>query len=96
MPTKRTRHSADFKGKVALDALKGLKTANEVASEYNIHPTQVSQWKKQLQDGIGEIFSARRVKEADKQDALLSSLYEEIGRLKVELEWLKKKSARVI
>ena len=82
MPAKRTRHSADFKGQVALDAVKGLKTVNEIASEYSVHPTQVSQWKKQLQEGLGEIFSARREKDTVKQDVLLSSLYEEIGRLK--------------
>lgn len=93
MSIKRTRHSADFKAKVALDAAKGTKTVNEIASEYGVHPTQIGQWKKQLQAGVRGIFSGKQAKEARQEETLTASLYEEIGRLKMELEWLKKKSA---
>jgi transposase-like protein len=89
---KRKQHSADFKFKVALEALKGLKTASELSSIYEIHPTLISNWKKQLKDKGKEIFSNNENRK--EQDAQLqSALYEEIGRLKFELDWLKKKAA---
>jgi transposase-like protein len=86
----RKRHSAEFKAKVALEALKGLKTVNELSSEYGVHPTQISQWKKQLQTGSRELFSGARAKAAVDQEAQQAQLYEQIGRLKMELDWLKK------
>lgn len=91
--TKRRQFTAKFKFQVALDALKGMQTINEVASQHAVHPTQVKQWKKQLQEQGAEVFNERASKEQQAQDAVEANLYEQIGRLKVELEWLKKKVA---
>lgn len=93
MKGKRKQHSADFKFKVALEALKGLKTASELASIYEIHPTLISNWKKQLKDKGKEIFSNNENRKEQDAQTLQSALYEEIGRLKFELDWLKKKAA---
>ena len=90
--TKRRQFSAKFKFQVALEALKGMQTINEIASQHEIHPTQVKQWKKQLQDEGAEVFSEKAGKEQQVQAEVEATLYEQIGRLKVELEWLKKKS----
>ena len=88
MPKKR--YTAAFKSKVALEALKGQKTLSEIASEYGIHPNQASQWKRQLRDGIETVFKDRsRSKRSEEKEK--DKLYQEIGRLKVELDWLKKK-----
>jgi transposase-like protein len=88
MPKKR--YTAAFKSKVALEAVKGQRTISEIASEYEVHPNQVSQWKRQLQDGIENIFTdPRRSNISDEKEK--DKLYQEIGRLKVELDWLKKK-----
>ena len=72
-------------------AIKGHKTVNELARIYGVHPTQITYWKHQLQKEVPEIFAARRAKRAQAQDALQAQLYQQIGQLKVELEWLKKK-----
>ena len=93
MKGKRKQHSADFKFKVALEALKGLKTASELASIYEIHPTLISNWKKLLKDKGKEIFSNNENRKEQDAQTLQSALYEEIGRLKFELDWLKKKAA---
>lgn len=92
MGTVRRRHSKEFKAKVALEALKGQKTLNELASEYGVHAVQIAQWKKQAQEGLPTVFEsggARRGSKAD--EVLLGQLYQEIGQLKVELDWLRKK-----
>ena len=89
--TQRNRYPADFKAKVALEAIKGHKTLNEVASEYGVHPNQISTWKKQLLQELPCIFSARRAHQADAEEALKARLYQQIGQLQVELDWLKKK-----
>ena len=86
--------SPQFKSQVALEAIKNQKTVNEFAGEYEIHPTLIGKWKKQLQDGLPSIFADGRAKAAENDEALQAKLYEEIGRLKVELDWLKKKAAR--
>ena len=93
MSNKRKRHSADFKARVALEASRGLKTASELASEYHVHPTQISQWKRQLVESLPELFSNPRAQRERSAEELTAPLYEEIGRLKMELDWLKKKSA---
>lgn len=93
MTTKRTRHSADFKAKVALDAARGAKTLGELSREHSVHATQISEWKRQLLAGVRDIFGTRRGKETSDQQALQASLYEEIGRLKVELDWFKKNTS---
>lgn len=90
----RKRHSADFKARVALEALKELKTLNEIAKEYEVHPGQISQWKKQAQDALPEAFATRKARSEAEDEALKANLYQQIGQLKVELDWLKKKSGR--
>ena len=92
MGQKRKRHSAEFKAKVALEALKGIKTVNELGSQYGVHPTQISQWKRQLAMGARELFGSTRTREERDQEAAQARLYEEIGRLKMELDWVKKTS----
>src|SRR6266702_5837139 len=91
MSTQRKRYSAEFKARVALDAVKWLKTVNELASTYGVHPTQITHWKHQLQKEVPDIFSARRDKRQHDQEAFQAQLYQHIGQLKVELDWLKKK-----
>jgi len=90
---KRRNHGNQFKFKVALEATQGLKTLNEIASQYNLHPNQVGNWKKQLLAEGPTVFSndtARQLQAVEEREA---ELYEQIGRLKMELEWLKKKAA---
>ncbi len=94
MAKQRRRHSPEFKAKVALDAIKGQKTVNEIASEHGIHPNQVSTWKQELLQGLESLFRQPNSKEQRAHEALQSELYEQIGRLNMELEWLKKKAAR--
>jgi transposase-like protein len=88
----RKRHSAEFKAKVALAALKGQQTLNELASVYGVHPVQVAQWKKQAAEGLPEVFASRRAVSGQETEALQARLYQEIGQLKVELDWLKRKT----
>ncbi len=87
----RKRYSAEIKAKVALEAIKGQKTANEIAAEYGVHPTQIAQWKKQALDELPRLFSSRQGQQEKSDEALIATLYQEIGQLKVELDWLKKK-----
>jgi putative transposase len=94
MAVKRKRHAAGFKAKVALEAAKQTKTVAELAKTYQIHPVQISQWKKQLLDGIESLFCDRRGREHEENLVIQADLYEQIGRLNMELEWLKKKVAR--
>jgi len=91
--TKRRQFSAKFKFQIGLEALKGLQTINEIASQYEVHPTQVKQWKKQLLEEGVEVFSEKASKQQHAQSEVEATLYEQIGRLKVEVEWLKKKVA---
>ena len=94
MSTKRVKHSAKFKGKIALEALRGEKTISELASKNQLHPTQITRWKKQLEAGIEEIFeTAKEAKTKKGNEIPESEFFEEIGRLKFELDWLKKKAA---
>jgi transposase-like protein len=87
----RKTYSTEFKVKVVLEAFKGQRTINEISSQYGIHPNQVLQWKKQAVESLPEVFSSRRVRAAAAEEALQEQLYQQIGRLKVELDWLKKK-----
>ena len=90
----RRRFSAEFKFKVALEAAKGTKTLNELSSEYGVHANQISGWKRELLEGGAAVFSSNGARQLREQEALQTELYEQIGRLKMELEWLKKKAAR--
>ena len=85
------RYSAEFKFKVALEAAKGTKTLNELASEYGLHPSQISEWKSRLLNEGASVFGTASAQEQRQQEARQAELYEQIGRLKMELEWLKKK-----
>ena len=91
MTNKRKRYSSEFKAKVALDALKEQKTLSELSNQYQIHSVQISTWKKQLLDGSALIFKNSKNNNQKKQQNLEAHLYQEIGRLKIELDWLKKK-----
>jgi len=86
------RHSAEFKAKVALEAIKGQRTMNEIAGEYGVHPGQIAQWRRQVLDELPGLFSSKRSREARTEEELKASLYQQIGQLKVELDWLKKKA----
>lgn len=89
--TIRRQHPPAFKAKVALEAVKGEKTIAEIASEYQVHPTQVKQWKDIFLTNMTELFSGKYKSREKEQQELLTSLYEQIGKLKVEADWLKKK-----
>jgi transposase len=93
MARKRMKHQAAFKAQVALAAIKEDRTANELASKFSVHPTLIHGWKKQLVAGAESIFAAGTKPAATDTEGLQSELYEQIGRLKMELEWLKKKAA---
>lgn len=95
MKTQRTRYSADFKAKLALEVIKGNRTLNEIASEAQVHPNLLAQWKRQLVESLPTVFSDKRVKDTKEQEELTDQLYQQIGQLKVELDWLKKKSGRL-
>ena len=91
----RKQYSAEFKTKAALEAIKGLRTVNEIASELGVHPSQIALWKKQALDAIPEAFSGQRGQHSKAQEDLTAQLYQQIGQLKVELDWMKKKSGFV-
>jgi putative transposase len=88
----RKNHSAEFKARVALEAIKGIKSMSELASEYEVHPNQISKWKRQVVAELPGIFSDRRKREVGNQEEIKDRLYQQIGQLQVELNWLKKKS----
>jgi len=92
MANKRKLHSPEFRAKVSLDVIQGIKTASELASQYQVHPVQISAWKKQAIESLVEAFKHGKSTPKPARDAALTaSLYEEIGRLKMELDWLKNK-----
>ena len=93
MSVKRRRHSAAYKFKVALEAAKGDKTLSRLAEQYQLHPGQISEWKRQLLDDGTSVFQTSRAQKEREQATQEAALYEQIGRLKMELEWLKKKFA---
>jgi putative transposase len=94
MSQKRTQYSAQFKFKVALEAARGLKTISQISSEQGVHPNQISAWKKQLLQEGASVFTNQSAQKERDQAAKEAELYEQLGRLKMELEWLKKKAAQ--
>ena len=89
---KRKNFSSQFKAKVALEAIRGVKTTTEIAQEFGVHPTQVGQWKKVLLEQAAGVFDAERGPKPVEPVVSQERLYSEIGRLKMDLDWLKKKS----
>jgi len=88
----RKRYSPEFKAKVALKAIKETLTVNEIASEEKVHPNQVGLWKKEALEHLKTAFSSKRENKEKEAQILQAELYQQIGQLKVELDWLKKKS----
>jgi len=92
---KRKRYTKDFRAKVALEAVKGQKTANELATEFGVHVTQISTWKKQLLTSLPEVFSGKQAKREADHEAEKDRLYRQIGKLQVEVDWLKKNTGHL-
>ena len=92
MVNMRKRYNSKFRAKVALEAVKAEKTLAELSIEFGVHPNQIGRWRKQLLETLPELFSGRRKKKDQNNEELVSELYRQIGQLKVELDWLKKKS----
>jgi len=95
MSKKRRQHSAEFKAQVGLEALKGIEPIHAIAAKHEIHPVQVSQWKKEVAERLPEVFGRKPDADVKALEERESELFEEIGRLKMELEWLKKKVGRL-
>jgi len=91
MGQQRKQHSKSFKSKVALEALKGAQPLSELAARYKVHPTQITQWKKQLRENAPQVFERGQGKASTDTETLTAPLYQEIGRLKMELDYLQKK-----
>ena len=95
MSRKRRNFNPSFKAKVALESIQGLRTISELAQKHKLHPTQINLWKKQLLDGAESVFeNGKVVAKGATDEPETAELYEQIGRLKVQLEWLKKKVAQ--
>ena len=96
MKTKRKRHEPEFKARVALEALKGVKTIQQIAKEYKVHPVQVSEWKKTMLQGAAEAFSPGRGRTAEEDfDRERKKLQAKIGELTIDLDWLREKSKQL-
>ena len=91
MSKKRKQYSNDFKFKIAMEAAQGAKTISQIAADHNLHPTQISAWKKQLLQQGKSLFTRPNDRHQREQQEREAALYEQIGRLKMEVEWLKKK-----
>ena len=89
---RRSKYSSKFKAKVALEAIRGIKTINEISTENGVHPNQVSKWKKQVLESLPGLFSANHARAVEGDSAERDRLYQQIGQLQYELSWLKKKT----
>lgn len=89
----RKSHSGSFKAGVAVAAIRGDKSMSELSSEFGVHPTAISRWKKQVIDLLPGLLSGKAQSKEKEGEELVSKLYQEIGQLKMELDWLKKKSS---
>jgi len=89
---KRNFHGPEYKAKIGLEAVRGVKTINEIAQEYGVHPVQVGQYKKQILTQAGQLFEGKRGPKPIDDHSEPERLYSAIGKLKMELDWLKKKS----
>jgi len=96
MTSLRSKYPPAFKAKVALEAIKEEKTSAELSSQYQVHPGQIRNWKGTLKQGAMDLFSGNRKKIKDNKEELIQELYRQIGQLKVELDWLKKKSGLIL
>jgi transposase len=92
MASMRTKRTSEFKAKVALAAIRGDQTVTELASLYKVHPNQITTWKRLAQDQLVAAFDSKKAKSLKTDEKLKDELYRQIGQLKVELDWLKKKS----
>ena len=95
MSKKRRQHNPELKAKIALEALKGIEPIQALAAKYQMHPTQITQWKKELLVKLPEVFARKGVPDPAEAEAKEARLYQKIGQLEVELDWLKKKSAEL-
>jgi transposase-like protein len=91
MSAQRKTYSAEFKSKVAIEAIRGFHTINELAAQYGVHPHQISMWKAQLLEAAPGVFSGRADQQEKEAEALQDKLYQQIGKLQTELDWLKKR-----
>ncbi len=96
MVNMRKSYDATFRAKVALEAVKGEKTLAELSGAFGVHPNQICRWKKQLLESLPDLFTDQRKRRDKEQEELVSELYRQIGQLKVELDWLKKKSLKLL
>jgi len=92
MASMRTKHTPEFKAKVALAAFREEKTLPELAANYKVHPNQITTWKHQAQEHLVAGFENKKARHLKTEEKLKEELYRQIGQLKVELDWLKKKS----
>ena len=92
---KRKTFTSKLKAKVAIEALKGHQTINQIAAEFDVHPSQVNAWKKQLLESSSDVFGNGRKHQAENHEEEKDKLYNQIGRLKVEVDWLKKKTGHL-
>ena len=91
MTTTRKQHSPQFKARVVIEAIRGQKTLSQLASQFKVHPIQIAKWRKAALEQMPELFVDGRTHKTRSGETDNNALYEEIGRLKVELDWLKKK-----
>jgi transposase-like protein len=95
MKNQRRKHTAEFKARVALEAIKGLETINQIAAKYELHPVQVGNWKKDLLEGAGSLFERKNAKDNLEQDQRIEELERKVGQLSMEVDFLEKKSVQL-